>query len=61
MIYNNSTYCCESQLAEKPCENCTVLKNQVKYLLKTCAKFIRRKENLKVVVGSQIVFLERLD
>jgi len=34
-------------------KNCTTLKNQVKYLLETCAKFIRGKANLEVVLGSQ--------
>jgi len=29
----------------KPCENYIVLKNQVKYLLKTYAKFTRGKAN----------------
>ena len=37
----------------KPCENYTTLKNQVKYLLETCAKFTRGKTNLEVVLGSQ--------
>jgi len=41
MIYNNSTDCFRNQSAKKPCENCTVLKNQVKYLIKTCARFTR--------------------
>jgi len=53
MIYNNSVDCSEKQLAIKPCENCTTLKNQVKYLLKACAKFTRGKENLEAVLGSQ--------
>jgi len=48
-------------LAIKPCENCTTLKNQVKYLLKTCAKFKKGKANLEAVLGSQIEFSERLD
>jgi len=33
MIYSNSTDCFRNQSAEKSCENCTVLKNQVKYLI----------------------------
>jgi len=53
MIYSNSVDCYEKQLVIKPCENCTTLKNQVKYLLKTCAKFTRGKGNLEVVLGSQ--------
>ena len=53
MIYSNSVDCSEKQLARKPCENCTTLKNQVKYLLKTCAKFTRGKTNLEAVLGSQ--------
>ena len=53
MIYNNSVDCSEKQLAIKPCENCTTLKNQVKYLLKTCAMFTRGKANLEAVLGSQ--------
>ena len=53
MIYNKSADCSEKQLATKPCENCTTLKNQVKYLLKTCAKFTREKANLEAVIGSQ--------
>jgi len=53
MLYNNSTYCFENQLATKPCENWTILKNKVKYLLKTWANFTRGKENLEVVRGSQ--------
>jgi len=53
MIYNNSTDCFRNQPAEKPCENCTILKNQVKYLLRTCAKFTRGKTNLEAVLGSQ--------
>ena len=53
MIYSNSVDCYEKQLAVKPCENCTIFKNQVKYLLKTYAKFTRGKPNLEVVIGSQ--------
>jgi len=53
MIYSNSTYCCENQLDAKPCENDIFLKNQDKYLLKTCAKYTRGKANLEVVHGSQ--------
>jgi len=53
MIYSNLVDCSEKQLAIKPCENYTTLKNQVKYLLKTCAKFTRGKANLEVVLGSQ--------
>ena len=53
MIYSNSADCSEKQLARKPCENCTTLKNQVKYLLKTYARFTRGKANLKAVFGSQ--------
>jgi len=30
-----------------------ILKTQVKYLLKTCAKFTRGEANLEVVLGSQ--------
>jgi len=39
MIYSNLIDCFRNQSAEKPCENYRVLKIQVKYLLKTCAKF----------------------
>jgi len=46
MIYSNSVDCSEKQMAIKPCENCTTLKNHVKYLLKT-------KANLEAVLGSQ--------
>jgi len=53
MIYNNSTCCSENQLIAKPCENCTLLENKVKYLIKTCARFTRGKTNLEVVLGSQ--------
>jgi len=53
MIYNNLTCSFENQLDTKPCENCTFLKNQVKYHLKTCEKFIKGQANLKVVLGSQ--------
>jgi len=53
MIYNNSIDCFRNQSTEKPCENCTVLKNQVKYLIKTCARFTRGETNLEVVLGSQ--------
>ena len=52
MIYSNSVDCYEKQLVIKPCENCTTLKNQVKYLLKTCAKFTRGKANLEAVLDS---------
>ena len=52
MIYNNSTDYFRNQSAEKSCENCTVLKNQVKYLIKTYARFTRGEENLEVVLGS---------
>jgi len=45
MIYSNSTCCYENQLVAKPCENCTILKNQVKYLLKTYTNFTRGKAN----------------
>jgi len=54
MIESNSIDCSSNQLAEKPCENYTVLKNQVKYLLKTYAKFTRGKANLEVVLCSKI-------
>ena len=54
MIYSNSTDCFRNQSTEKPCENCTVLKNQVKYLIKTCARFTRGKANLEVLLGSQL-------
>ena len=50
MIYSNSTYCCENQLTAKPCENCTVLKNQV---FKNVCKIPRGKANLQVILGSQ--------
>ena len=53
MIYSNSTDYFRNQSVEKPYENCTVLKNQVKYLIKTCARLIRGEENLEVVLGSQ--------
>jgi len=53
MIYSNSVDCSKKQLDIKPCENYTTLKNQVKYLLKTCAKFTRGKAKLEVVLGSQ--------
>jgi len=53
MIYSNSVNCYEKQLAIKPCENYITLKSQVKYLLKTCAKFTRGKANLEVVLSSQ--------
>jgi len=53
MIYNNSTCCSENQLIAKPCENCTLLENKVKYLIKTCARFTRGKANLEAVLGSQ--------
>jgi len=39
MIYCNSIDCSKKQLTTKLCEDCAVLKNQVKYLLQTCAKF----------------------
>jgi len=52
MIYNNSIDCFRNQLAEKPCENCTVLKNQVKYLIKTYARFTRGEANLEAILGS---------
>jgi len=54
MIYNYSINCFGNQPATKPCENCTILKNQVKYLLKTYAKFTRGKANLEVVLGFPI-------
>jgi len=44
IIYSNSIDCFRNQPAEKPCENCTILKNQVKYLIKTCARFTRGKQ-----------------
>jgi len=53
MIYSNSTDCFRNQPVEKPCENCTVLKNHLKYLIKTCARFTRGEANLEVVLGSQ--------
>ena len=52
IIYSNSTDCFRNQSAKKPCKNCTVLKNQVKYLIKTYARFTRGEENLEVVLGS---------
>ena len=53
IIYRNLVDYSEKQLAIKPCENSTTLKNQVKYLLKTCAKFTRGKANLEAVIGYQ--------
>ena len=53
MIYSNSTNCFRNQLVGKPYENCTILKNQVKYLIKTCARFTRGEANLEVVLDSQ--------
>jgi len=53
MIYNNSTCCSENQLIAKPYENCTLLENKIKYLIKTCARFTRGKANLDVVLGFQ--------
>jgi len=50
---SNSIDCFGNHPTEKPCENCTTLKNQVKYLLKTCAKFTRGKANLEIFLGSQ--------
>jgi len=47
-------------LAAKPCENYTVLKNLVKYILKTYAKFTRGKANLEVVFGSQIWIFKKV-
>jgi len=44
MIYSNSTDCFRNQPTEKPCENCTFLRNQVKYLIKICARFTRGKQ-----------------
>jgi len=60
MTYNNSTCCNENQLIAKPYENCTLLENKVKYLIKTCAKFTRGKANLEVVFGSQNCILVRV-
>jgi len=40
-------------LIEKPCENCTLLENKVKYLIKTYVRSTIDKANLKVVLGSQ--------
>jgi len=51
MIYSDLVDCSEKQLTRKSCENCSTLKNQVKYLLKTCAKFTIGKGNLEVVLG----------
>jgi len=56
MIYTNSIECFRNQPAKKPCENCTILKNQVKCLLKTCAKF-----NKKLFLALKIVCLGKLD
>jgi len=53
IIYSNSTYCFRNQPAKKLCENCIVLKNKGKCLIKTCARFIRGEANLEVVLGSQ--------
>jgi len=52
LIYKNST-CYENKFISKPYENCTVLENKVKCLLKTCARFTRGKTNLEVVFDSQ--------
>jgi len=38
LIYKRSTCCYENQLISKPCENCTIMENKVKNLLKICAK-----------------------
>jgi len=46
MIYNNSTNCFRNQSVEIPGENCIVLKNLVKYLIKTYARFTRGEANL---------------
>ena len=53
IICSNSIDCSGNQPVEKPCENCKLLKNQVKYLLKTCAKFTRGEANVEAVIGSQ--------
>jgi len=45
MIYNNSTCCNENQLVAKCCENCTLLENKVKYLMKTCARVVLDCQN----------------
>jgi len=39
-------------LISKPHGNYTFLENKFKYLLKTYARFTRRKTNLEVVLGS---------
>jgi len=61
MIYNNSTCCSENKWIAKPCENCTLLENKVKYLIKTCARFTRGKTNLGAILALKIVFLEGLE
>jgi len=53
LIYKNLTYCYKNKLISKPCENCTILENKVKNLLKTCARFTRGKTSLELVLGSQ--------
>jgi len=53
IIYSNLIDYFRNQSTEKPCENCTVLKNQVKYLIKSCAGFTRGEANLEVVLSSQ--------
>jgi len=40
-------------LAAEPCEKFIILKNHVKYLLKTCVKFTIGKVNLEVILGFQ--------
>jgi len=40
-------------LISKPCENCSILENKVKYLIKICTRFTREKTNLEVVINSQ--------
>jgi len=61
MIYSNLVDCSEKYMAIKPCENCTTLKNQVKYLWKHVQSSQEEKQTWKLFLALKIVFLERLD
>jgi len=53
MIHNNSFCDCTGIVKVTICDNCEVLKEKVKYLIKIVSKFSMGTSNLNVLLGSQ--------
>jgi len=53
IIYKNSSCNCAKTSKSTSCENCEVLQEKIKYLIKIVAKFSRDTTNLNALFGSQ--------